>query len=147
MDDITEILSDKEVKRLTTIAEGGIKNRSRHWYTFGLRLNNYFSLEEQLDAIRLLGNTRSEIAYNYLTELNYETYMQSYPAGESISNMGKWYPNAEGELREVLIHRWYYDRNLQTRDVYKNHPKREFARKIIIEAYEKLHEYFSEKPI
>lgn len=65
-------LSDEEVTDLIQIAKGGLKPKKRYWYTLGIPVpifQRYYTLDEQLDAIRKLGESRSRTAKDQLKEL------------------------------------------------------------------------------
>mgnify|MGYP001604007811 FL=1 len=62
-------MSDEEVERLINIADSVVIERRRHWDTLGFPISHHYTLDEQLSAIRSLGNSVNPIALEYLRKL------------------------------------------------------------------------------
>src|SRR3989344_3037990 len=97
-------LQDTQVQRLIYIVDAGVNERRRgHWYTLWIRSKPYCNLDEQLDAIRQLGESMDRSALDYLRKLNerkVETLRMPGVPSEDGSHV--WYPHAKGELSKTL---------------------------------------------
>ena len=82
-------LSDKEVKELIKIANGG---------SFFI----HYNLEEQLEAIKGLGQSRNQKALNYVRRLNETKFEPSNPIEVMDESCLKYNPHAKGELYSAL---------------------------------------------
>ncbi|VVB77906.1 Uncharacterised protein [uncultured archaeon] len=96
-----------DVEKLIHIANGDLKETRGHWYTLGFKVDHYYSLDEQLNAIMQLGLSKSSTALDYLRNLNLEEKRENGYYTDGDINWGdpcydEVYPNAKGYLREVL---------------------------------------------
>ena len=74
------------------IANGGVKEKKKDWYTFGIPVNHFYTLDDQLSAIKRLGSSANHTAHDFLRRLN-----------ETRKRWGEvMYPNTKGSLREIL---------------------------------------------
>ena len=138
-----------QVAQLINIANGGPQvMRSRHWYTLGfpLRKREVFKhgLDEQLDAVRQLGNSSDREAVAFLEMLNQsEHHTNSSNPHDSRDETYEDYfhPHAKGELGEVLRYSAVdiYDPDIgQIEKSNTKHPRFKEAQSTVEEALAKL---------
>ncbi|MEN9626247.1 MAG: hypothetical protein RL557_575 [archaeon] len=112
-ENVSNPLSDEEVDSLVYIADAGVKERRGHWYTLGIPINHHYGLEDQLEAIRTLGESRNKKALKYLEKLaeagnemihigGHILHPNDPPEGENY--YFKVFPNAKGQLCGSLKH-------------------------------------------
>ena len=133
-------LSDQEVQELIKITEGCLKEKRGHWYTLGIPIETHYSLNEQLDAVRKLSLSGNRVALNYLSRLNLNEQVDN-GCNTSWDGYGDTcydtvYPNAEGELKDVLESRMVGGYTSPAK--YQNHPRQEETREILHESLSKL---------
>ncbi|MDP2926040.1 MAG: hypothetical protein Q8N99_06720 [Nanoarchaeota archaeon] len=100
-------MTDSEVSVLINLLSTDVKERKRYWYTLGIKINHYYSLDEQLDAIRQLGLSGNPIALDYLNKLNFNERVKNEVEEhwQSCDNKLLYnlvYPNANGKIKRVL---------------------------------------------
>ena len=143
---VVEALSDQDVRELIRIAEGGLKERRGYWYTLGIKINHYFSLDEQLEAIQKLGLSKNITALDYLRKLNVQETRENGYQDAPDDNWAspcydELYPNAKGLLQEVLESRIRQHREaLGGIGLYNNSPRMHDTRSVISQALSKLEE-------
>src|SRR3989344_4041777 len=103
-------LADLEVEKLIKIADANIKEWKRNWYTLFIPIPRRYNLEEQLEAIERLGNSESEKALEYLSNLSeksYYKYTRYYShinlKGELRSRMNESYNSIDFNFRPVYL--------------------------------------------
>jgi len=101
-------LSDQEVKQLKKITEGGVKGKRGHWYTLGIRVEYYHGFEEQLDAIKKLGDSKDKEVLAYIKLLEETTENTTYNRWV-WNNTTYHHPNVKGELSHILDHTAQWD--------------------------------------
>lgn len=107
-DQINQLTCDEKVHHLVYMASGGFKVRKSYWYTLGIPVNVFYNLDEQLLAIKMLGQTKHPEALKYIDELAKEEEETEtscsggpFPQMTTISVCHR-HPRAEGALRSVL---------------------------------------------
>ena len=142
---MAEKVSDQEIQELIRVADWGVKGKRAHWYTLGIRVNHRYSLEEQFEAIRKLGESKNSLALDYLKEVIYEDTSESHgwrDSGAVYSHNVSRFSNARGPLRTVLEYDYYdgFDYTAGSAQPSGNmpHPQRENALSILKGAIEKL---------
>lgn len=98
---MTDTSSNQEIQGLISILEGGLKERRRHWYTLGIKISHYYDLDEQLDAIRQLSLSGSNLSLDYLKKIAEKK--EWYTAKSSLGHVShSCHPYAKGVLGAVL---------------------------------------------
>jgi len=135
---MTDRLSDQEVSELIQIVElKHIKKREAHWYTLGIPVNHYYSLDDQLNAIKVLGESKSPKALEYISNLNLnkqvDNGVNTDEDGGGRARFDTIYPYAPVRLEEVLEIRMIFP-SLE----YTIHPRGDEAREILDNAMNRL---------
>lgn len=95
--------SDEDVDNDIKIATG-LKERKRHWYTFGIKIQHYYSLKEQLDAIERLGDYANPRVLSFLERINesWVEYGSDNTRDLRPAMSGPYYSNTKGNLYALL---------------------------------------------
>jgi hypothetical protein len=136
-------LSDQEVQALIYIANAGIKEKRAHWYTFGIPIGHRYGLDEQLEAITKLGESKNKSALDFLTRMSYEDDSRS-TGFRSSDGINAHYilkcPNARGQLKKVQeydeLNGW--DPAAGESISSDRHPRRESVKSILEKAISSL---------
>ena len=97
-------LSDEAVDRLIRIVNSDTKLYRRHWYFFWIPIAYEYCLDEQLEALEILGQSRNLKALDYVEKLS-KTEDLGYNERGSCGDADEIYivhPHAHGKLAEAL---------------------------------------------
>ena len=96
-------MPDTEVQKLIFIANGGLLEKKRSWFTLWMAKEYYqYSLSEQLEAIEKLGKSRNPLALGYLKKLKVEDGESLKDEMDITYGSKTHYPDTRGDLAYSL---------------------------------------------
>ena len=134
-------LPDDDVRKVISIADGEEVNRMVKWYTFYTPYIILANLDNQLSAIRALGNSKNYLALEYLRLLSERSHEDVKNETGSGYYTKYFHGHAKGPLLHVLtVHAAEHSDHL----LEKKHPRYEEANSIIIDSLDILEKNFQD---